>query len=251
MEDYTYHLAPEGPSGARLAHARICESIAAGKPSLEIHPLGIGGKEDPVRLVFDAPAGPALNASLIDLGNRFRSRQRSRRRQAAQAAAEAAGGARGVGMPARFQDGLRGVDLRRRRASHRLQLRVTTEHLEDFAEIAGIEDETPQFARRFGPCALRGCLGPGTGHPGRSHGSYSLASDPGYRRGTGDRPRQSGLLRPDDGGDQPLLRRRPVRRADPEPVVSWTTRRRPSHWTVDPGRQGAPATIGLLIPTTP
>jgi L-arabinose isomerase len=50
----------------------ICESIAAGKPSLEIHPLGIGGKEDPVRLVFNAPAGPALNASLIDLGNRFR-----------------------------------------------------------------------------------------------------------------------------------------------------------------------------------
>ena len=50
----------------------ICESIAAGKPSLEIHPLGIGGKEDPVRLVFDTPPGPAINASLIDLGNRFR-----------------------------------------------------------------------------------------------------------------------------------------------------------------------------------
>jgi L-arabinose isomerase len=50
----------------------ICESIAATKPTLEIHPLGIGGKEDPVRLVFDAPAGPALNASLVDLGNRFR-----------------------------------------------------------------------------------------------------------------------------------------------------------------------------------
>ena len=50
----------------------ICESIAAGKPSLEIHPLGIGGKEDPVRLVFDTPPGSAINASLIDLGNRFR-----------------------------------------------------------------------------------------------------------------------------------------------------------------------------------
>jgi L-arabinose isomerase len=50
----------------------ICPSIAAGKPSLEIHPLGIGGKEDPVRLVFDAAAGPAINASMIDLGNRFR-----------------------------------------------------------------------------------------------------------------------------------------------------------------------------------
>jgi L-arabinose isomerase len=50
----------------------ICESIAVGKPSLEVHPLGIGGKEDPARLVFNAPAGPALNASMVDLGNRFR-----------------------------------------------------------------------------------------------------------------------------------------------------------------------------------
>jgi L-arabinose isomerase len=50
----------------------VCESIAAAKPSLEIHPLGIGGKADPVRLVFDAHPGPALNASLIDMGNRFR-----------------------------------------------------------------------------------------------------------------------------------------------------------------------------------
>jgi L-arabinose isomerase len=50
----------------------ICPSIAKGKPSLEVHPLGIGGKADPVRLVFDTPAGAGLNASLIDIGNRFR-----------------------------------------------------------------------------------------------------------------------------------------------------------------------------------
>jgi len=50
----------------------VCPSIAAGKPSCEVHPLGIGGKDDPVRLVFDAPAGQALNATLVDLGNRFR-----------------------------------------------------------------------------------------------------------------------------------------------------------------------------------
>jgi L-arabinose isomerase len=50
----------------------ICPTIAAGKPSCEIHPLGIGGKEDPVRLVFDAATGPAVNVTLIDLGNRFR-----------------------------------------------------------------------------------------------------------------------------------------------------------------------------------
>jgi L-arabinose isomerase len=50
----------------------ICESIADGKPSCEIHPLGIGGKADPVRLVFNSAAGDALNASIIDFGNRFR-----------------------------------------------------------------------------------------------------------------------------------------------------------------------------------
>ncbi|HUL53259.1 MAG TPA: L-arabinose isomerase [Opitutaceae bacterium] len=72
MEDYTYHLDPRGHQVLGAHMLEICESIAAGKPSLEIHPLGIGGREDPVRLVFDAPAGPALNASLIDLGNRFR-----------------------------------------------------------------------------------------------------------------------------------------------------------------------------------
>jgi L-arabinose isomerase len=72
MEDYTYHLNPKGHQVLGAHMLEICPSIAARKPSLEIHPLGIGGKADPVRLVFSAPAGPALNASLIDLGNRFR-----------------------------------------------------------------------------------------------------------------------------------------------------------------------------------
>jgi len=72
MEDYTYHLSPNGHQVLGAHMLEICESIAATRPSLEIHPLGIGGREDPVRLVFDAPAGPALNASLIDMGNRFR-----------------------------------------------------------------------------------------------------------------------------------------------------------------------------------
>ena len=72
MEDYTYHLAPDGHQVLGAHMLEICPSIAAGKPKLEIHPLSIGGKEDPVRLVFDAHAGEALNASLIDLGARFR-----------------------------------------------------------------------------------------------------------------------------------------------------------------------------------
>jgi L-arabinose isomerase len=72
MEDYTYHLEPGRPQVLGAHMLEICPSIAAGKPTLEVHPLGIGGKEDPVRLVFEAPLGPALNVSLIDLGPRFR-----------------------------------------------------------------------------------------------------------------------------------------------------------------------------------
>jgi L-arabinose isomerase len=72
MEDYTYHLHPDAHLVLGSHMLEVCESIAAGKPSVEVHPLGIGGKEDPVRLVFNAPAGPAINASMIDLGNRFR-----------------------------------------------------------------------------------------------------------------------------------------------------------------------------------
>ena len=98
----------------------ICPTIAASKPTLEIHPLGIGGKEDPVRLVFDAPPGPALNASLIDLGNRFRLLVNEVTAVDHPAAAEAAGRPRGLGMHARLQDRLRRVDPRRRRAPHGL-----------------------------------------------------------------------------------------------------------------------------------
>ena len=72
MEDYTYHFDPANPLVLGSHMLEICPSIAAGKPSCEIHPLGIGGKADPVRLVFNAPAGSAINVSLIDMGNRFR-----------------------------------------------------------------------------------------------------------------------------------------------------------------------------------
>ncbi|MEO7989707.1 MAG: L-arabinose isomerase [Chryseolinea sp.] len=72
MEDYTYHFDPSNPMVLGAHMLEICESIADGKASCEIHPLGIGGKADPVRLVFNCGAGPALNASVIDMGNRFR-----------------------------------------------------------------------------------------------------------------------------------------------------------------------------------
>ena len=71
MEDYTYHLKDGGQVlGAHMLE--ICPSIAAGKPALEIHPLSIGGKADPVRLVFDSRTGPAVVASIVDVGGRFR-----------------------------------------------------------------------------------------------------------------------------------------------------------------------------------
>jgi L-arabinose isomerase len=72
MEDYTYHLEPGNKQVLGAHMLEICPSIADGKPSLQVHPLGIGGKADPARLVFNAPAGPSLNAALMDLGDRFR-----------------------------------------------------------------------------------------------------------------------------------------------------------------------------------
>ncbi|WP_026630014.1 L-arabinose isomerase [Dyadobacter alkalitolerans] len=72
MEDYTYHFDPANNLVLGSHMLEICPSIASGRPSCEIHPLGIGGKEDPVRLVFNAAAGPAINVSLVDMGNRFR-----------------------------------------------------------------------------------------------------------------------------------------------------------------------------------
>jgi L-arabinose isomerase len=72
MEDYTYHLDPsnDGVLGAHMLE--ICPSIAAKKPRLEVHPLGIGGKDAPARLIFESATGDAMNVTLIDLGNRFR-----------------------------------------------------------------------------------------------------------------------------------------------------------------------------------
>ena len=72
MEDYTYHFEPGNEMVLGSHMLEICPSIANAKPSCEIHRLGIGGKADPVRLVFNVGAGPALNASLMDMGNRFR-----------------------------------------------------------------------------------------------------------------------------------------------------------------------------------
>ncbi len=72
MEDYTYHFDPAGMRVLGAHMLEICSSIADGKPACEIHELGIGGKADPVRLCFNVSEGPAINVSVLDMGNRFR-----------------------------------------------------------------------------------------------------------------------------------------------------------------------------------
>lgn len=140
MEDYTYHLNGSGDKVLGAHMLEICESIAVGKPRLEIHPLSIGGKADPVRLIFDAQTGTAVCASIVDIGQRFRiianvvdviptdeplpklpvARALWLPRPNLKIAAEAwiyAGGAHHTGF----------------------SYSVTAEHLRDFAEMAGIE----------------------------------------------------------------------------------------------------------------
>ena len=72
MEDYTYHLAKDGAYSLGAHMLEVCPSIAATKPRIEVHPLGIGDREPPARLVFEGAAGPAVVASLVDMGGRMR-----------------------------------------------------------------------------------------------------------------------------------------------------------------------------------
>ncbi len=72
MEDYTYHFEPGNEMILGAHMLEVCPTIAATRPKIEVHPLSIGGKADPARITFDGKSGKAVNASLIDLGNRFR-----------------------------------------------------------------------------------------------------------------------------------------------------------------------------------
>lgn len=140
MEDYTYHLHPKAHRVLGAHMLEICPSIASARPSLQVHPLGIGGKADPVRLVFDAKPGVAVNASVVEMGDRYRmivnvvdvvpseeplpklpvARALWEPRPSLQIAAASwihAGGAHHTG----------------------LSLDLTTDHLADFAEMAGME----------------------------------------------------------------------------------------------------------------
>jgi len=72
MEDYTYHMVPGRPLVLGAHMLEICPSIATGPVRLEVQPLSIGDKDDPARLIFESSAGPAVNVSVMDMGNRFR-----------------------------------------------------------------------------------------------------------------------------------------------------------------------------------
>jgi len=140
MEDYTYHLEPgrERVLGAHMLE--VCASIAAGKPSLEVHPLGIGGKADPARLVFGVAPGPALNASLVDLGNRFRLIVNAVDVVAPDAPLPKLPTARAVWVPRPNLKVAAAAWIHAGGAHHTaFSQALTPEHLEDYAEMAGIE----------------------------------------------------------------------------------------------------------------
>jgi L-arabinose isomerase len=140
MEDYTYHLEPGNQLVLGAHMLEICPSIADGRPSLEVHPLGIGGKADPARLVFNTPAGPALNASLVHLGNRFRLLVNEVDCVAAQEAMPRLPVARALWVPKpNFADGCAAWIYAGGAHHTGFSQAVTTEMLEDFAGISGIE----------------------------------------------------------------------------------------------------------------
>jgi L-arabinose isomerase len=142
MEDYTYHLNPE-KGGMKVLGAHmleICESIASDKPHLEIHPLSIGGKADPPRLVFTAPPGKAVNASIIDMGNRFRMIVNEVDTVAPDKSLPRLPVARALWIPLPDLETAAGAWILAGGAHHTgFSQALTPEHLEDFAEMSGVE----------------------------------------------------------------------------------------------------------------
>lgn len=140
MEDYTYHFDPVNPMVLGAHMLEICESIADGIPRCEIHPLGIGGKEDPVRLVFHASAGAALNASIVDMGNRFRLLVNEVEAVAPVADLPKLPVARVLWKPfPNMHDGCAAWILAGGAHHTCYSQNLDSEHLEDLAEMAGVE----------------------------------------------------------------------------------------------------------------
>jgi len=140
MEDYTYHLDPSGMKVLGAHMLEVCPSIADSKPQLEIHPLGIGGKNDPVRLVFSVPEGKGINVSLLDMGARFRMLINPCKVVAPDSTLPNLPVARVVWMPEPNLELAAEAWIHAGGAHHTgFSMALNTEIMEDFAEIAGIE----------------------------------------------------------------------------------------------------------------
>jgi L-arabinose isomerase len=140
MEDYTYHFNPSGEKVLGAHMLEICPSIAGAKPSLQVHPLGIGGKEDPARLVFDVDPGAALNVTLIDMGNRFRMIVNEVEAVKAEAPLPKLPVASTLWLPKPNLEIAAGCWILAGGAHHTgFSKALTTEYFEDFAEMADIE----------------------------------------------------------------------------------------------------------------
>jgi L-arabinose isomerase len=156
MEDYTYDFS--GTPKILGSHMlEVCPSIAADKPSIEVHPLGIGDKADPVRLVFTAPSGPAVVVSLVDLGNRFRMIANEVEVVQPEEALPKLPVARAVWLPKPSLRVAAAAWIYAGGAHHTgFSQALTIEHLQDFAEIAGVEliridadTRIPEFRRQL------------------------------------------------------------------------------------------------------
>ncbi|MBI5671040.1 MAG: L-arabinose isomerase [Chloroflexi bacterium] len=147
MEDYTYHLNPNGMKVLGAHMLEICPTLTDGQPSLQVHPLSIGGKADPARLVFNSKTGPAVNAALMDMGNRFRMVVNAVDVVPPDAALPKLPVARALWLPRPNLKIAAAAWIYAGGAHHTgFSLSLTAEHLYDFAEMAGIEflkiDET-------------------------------------------------------------------------------------------------------------
>ena len=140
MEDYTYHFSASGDKVLGAHMLEICESIAARKPRVEILPLSIGGKSDPVRLIFDANTGPAIGASMMDMGQRFRMVANVVDVVPTDQPLPKLPVARALWLPRPNLKTAAEAWIHAGGAHHTsFSYAVTAEHLQDFAEMAGIE----------------------------------------------------------------------------------------------------------------
>jgi L-arabinose isomerase len=140
MEDYTYHFSASGDKVLGAHMLEICESIASNKPKLDILPLSIGGKADPVRLIFDANTGPAIGASIMDMGQRFRMVANVVDVVPTDEPLPSLPVARALWLPRPNLKVAAAAWIYAGGAHHTsFSYSVTAEHLQDFADMAGIE----------------------------------------------------------------------------------------------------------------